>query len=260
VTDDDTRFKDRRQIAVWWYTLNSWGMEMRTGSRRIRLLLGVMACSGAMIVSAQSADLSARQPAIPAAYTPQAVNWTGFYIGAHLGGAWGDVDWTDPVSGLRNNLSNAGVLGGAQLGFNYQFDSLVFGFEGDFSGASLSTSGTDAAGFVHSTSTYWTSTVTGRLGYAIDRALFFVKGGVAFADERDTLTSPLDVFSGTSTTQVGWTAGGGVEYAMDRNWSADIEYDYLGFASQSVPAANGGAPGSVGLNIQRVVAAINYRF
>jgi outer membrane immunogenic protein len=220
-----------------------------------------MVCSGAMILSAQSADLSARQspPATP--YTPQAVNWTGFYIGAHLGSAWSDAEWTDPVSGLSNNLSNVGVSGGAQLGFNYQFDSMVFGLEGDFSGMSLSTSGTDAAGFVHSTSTYWTSTVTGRLGYAIDRALFFAKGGAAFADERDTVTSPLDVSSGTSTTQVGWTAGGGLEYAIDRNWSAKVEYGYLGFGSQTVPAAAlAGASGTVGLNIQRVVAGINYRF
>jgi outer membrane immunogenic protein len=237
-------------------------MDMKTGWRRIRSLLGVAACSGAMTVSAQPADLSARQPsASSAAYAPQAVNWAGFYIGAHLGGAWSDAEWTDPVSGLSNNLSDAGVLGGAQLGFNYQFDAMVLGLEGDFSGTSLSTSATDAAGFVHSTSTYWTSTVTGRLGYAINRALFFAKGGAAFADERDTVTSPLGIPSGTSTTQVGWIAGGGLEYAMDRNWSAKIEYDYLGFGSQSVPAAApAGAPGSVGLNIQRVIAGINYRF
>jgi outer membrane immunogenic protein len=232
---------------------------MRPGSRRVRLLLGIAACSGVMIVSAQCADLSARQP-VTGAYTPQAVNWTGFYIGAHLGGAWSDANWTDPVSGVSNNLANAGVLGGGQLGFNYQFDSIVFGFEGDFSATSLSTSGTDADGFAHSTSTYWTSTVTGRLGYALDRALLFAKVGVAFADERDTVTSPLGAPSGTSTTQVGWTAGGGVEYAMDRNWSAEIEYDYLGFGSQSVPAVGAGASGSVGLNIQRVMAGINYRF
>jgi outer membrane immunogenic protein len=232
---------------------------MRTDSRRVCSLLGVAACSGAMIVSAHSADISARQPAT-AAYTPQAVNWTGFYIGGHVGGAWGDVNWTDPVSGLSNNLANAGILGGAQLGFNYQFDSIVFGFEGDFSATNLSSSGTDADGFVHSTSTYWTSTVAGRLGYAIDRALFFAKVGAAFADERDNVTSPLGASSGTSTTQVGWTAGGGVEYAIDRNWSAKIEYDYLGFGSQSVPAAAAGASGSVSLNIQRVVAGIDYRF
>jgi outer membrane immunogenic protein len=231
---------------------------------RICSLLGAAAYVGATIGSAQSADLSTKplRPAAPAAYTPRAINWTGFYAGAHIGGAWSNASWTDPISGLSNNLSNVGVLGGGQAGVNYQFDSVVFGVEGDFSATSLRPSGTDAAGFVHGTDTYWTSTVTARLGYAIDRALFFAKGGVAFADERDTVTSPLGVSSSTGTTaQVGWTAGGGLEYALDHSWSAKIEYDYLGFGSQSVAAAAlGGAPGSVGLNIQRALAGINYRF
>jgi len=233
---------------------------------RIGSLLSVAAYCGALIVTAQAADLSTKGPvtkAPPAAYIPQAINWTGFYIGAHVGGAWSNANWTNPGSGLSDNLTAGGVFGGAQLGVNYQFDSIVFGVEGDFSGTSLKPSNTDAAGFMHNTSTYWTSTVTGRLGYAINRALFFAKGGVAFADERDTVTSPLGAISSTgTTTQVGWTAGGGIEYALDRNWSAKIEYDCLGFGSRSVPAAalSGGVPGSVDLNIQRVLAGVNYRF
>jgi hypothetical protein len=88
------------------------------------LLLGVVQRSAAMIVSAQSADLSARQPATPAAHTPQSVNWTGF-ISADIWRVLGDVNWTDSVSGLRNNLSNAGVLGGnpTWLQLSVQFDS-----------------------------------------------------------------------------------------------------------------------------------------
>ncbi len=225
--------------------------------------VSLLAANAVMIASAQAADLSKPvTKAPPAAYVPQVVNWTGFYIGAHLGGAWSDASWTNPVSGLSNNFTNGGVLGGAQIGFNYQFASVVLGAEGDFSGTSLKPSNTDAAGFTHNTSTYWTSTVTGRLGYAINRALVFAKGGVAFADERDSVTSPLGVFSSTgTTTKAGWTAGGGVEYAIDPHWSAKIEYDYLGLGSQSVPAAaSSGAPGSVDLNIQRVVAGVNYRF
>jgi outer membrane immunogenic protein len=230
---------------------------------RIDSLLGVVVCGGAMITSAHAADLSTKQSRTPpAAYTPQAINWTGFYVGAHFGGAWSRANWTNPVSGLSDNLTSGGVLGGAQVGVNYQVDSVVFGVEGDFSGTSLKPSDTDAAGFMHSTSTYWTSTVTGRLGYAINRALFFAKGGVAFANEKDSVTSPLGVMSSTGVnTRVGWTAGGGMEYALDHNWSAKIEYDYLGLGSQSVPAvALAGAPGSVDLNIQRIIAGINYRF
>jgi outer membrane immunogenic protein len=232
---------------------------------KIRSLLMAAVFSGAAIASAQAADLSPRyatKAPPPAAYVPDAFNWTGFYIGANVGGAWSQANWTNPVSGLGDHLSGAGVIGGGQIGANYQVGSWVFGVEGEFSGTSLRPSDTDAAGFQHSTSVDWTSTVTGRLGYAWNRALIYGKGGVAFADERDTITSPLGVSASTGNqTRTGWTAGGGVEYALDRNWSAKIEYDYLGLGTQSVPATlPGGAPGSVNLNIQKVIAGVNYRF
>jgi outer membrane immunogenic protein len=226
-------------------------------------LLGIVAGAGAMIVSAHAADLSRPvTKAPPASYTPAAINWAGFYVGAHLGGAWSDANWTNPVSGSGNNLTAGGVLGGAQVGVNYQADQFVWGVEADFSGTSLTPSNTDIAGFTHSTRTFWTSTVTGRLGYAVNQALFFAKGGAAFAGEQDSVTSPFGASSGTGGgVAAGWTAGAGIEYALDYHWSAKVEYDYLGFESQSVPAAAlGGAPGSVDMNIQRVIAGINYRF
>jgi outer membrane immunogenic protein len=196
------------------------------------------------------------------AYVPPPLTWTGFYVGAHLGGAWSEADWTNPVSGLSNSFTNGGLLGGGQIGYNYQAGAMVWGIEGDFSGTSLRPSNTDAAGFTHTTSTYWTSTVTGRLGFTFDRTLLYAKGGAAFADERNSVVDPTGLFTSSGTTTVaGWTAGGGVEYALDPHWSAKIEYDYLGFGSQGVSAAlPGGAPGSVDLNIQRVIGGINYRF
>jgi outer membrane immunogenic protein len=232
--------------------------------RTFSLLVSVcVACTSAMIASVHAADLSAPvTKAPPASYLPAAINWTGFYVGAHIGGAWSDANWTNPVSGSSNTLTAGGVLGGAQVGVNYQADHVVWGVEGDFSGTSLTPSSTDLAGFAHTTRTDWTSTVTGRLGYAVNQALFFAKGGAAFAEERDSVASPFGGFSSSgSSTVAGWTAGGGVEYALDHNWSAKVEYDYLGFGAQSVPSvAPGGAPGSVDLNIHRVIAGINYRF
>jgi outer membrane immunogenic protein len=216
-----------------------------------------------MTTSAQAADLSRPvTKAPPAAYTPAAIKWSGFYVGAHLGGAWSDANWTNPVSGSSNNFTAGGVLGGLQTGFNYQADQVVWGVEADISGTNLTPSNTDIAGFEHSTRTYWTSTVTGRLGYAVNQALFFVKGGGAFAEEQNGVASPFGAFSSNGiATVAGWTAGGGVEYALDHNWSVKVEYDYLGFGSQSVPAAAlGGASGSVDMNIQRAIAGLNYRF
>jgi outer membrane immunogenic protein len=77
------------------------------------------------------------------------------------------------------------------------------------------------------------------------------------------VASPLGTLSSSTgtTTQTGWTMGGGLEYALDPYWSAKVEYDYLSFGSQNVPAATvGGTPGYVDLNIQRIIGGINYRF
>jgi outer membrane immunogenic protein len=232
----------------------------------MRSLLVAAALCGVPFAAAEAADMSTPQAIANApAYAPPPIpiySWTGFYVGAHLGGAWSSANWTDPVSGLGDNPTSSGIIGGGQLGFNYQVGPWVLGLEGDFSGTSLSGSDTDIAGFTHGTSTDWTSTVTGRLGYAVNRALFYAKGGAAFANERNTVTSPLGLLSTTATsTQSGWTAGGGIEYAIDPRWSARVEYDYLAFGSQSVSGPVAGTlPGSVDMNIQRVMAGINYRF
>jgi outer membrane immunogenic protein len=255
---DSRPFKGDRRFNLT--TLIEGHQRMRIVSLLIVWLLGV----GAMTASAQAADLGTGPVTkAPPAYVPLAPTWAGFYIGAHLGGAWSEADWTTPVTGAGVNSSSSGVLGGAQAGYNWQAGSVVWGFEGDFSGTSLQSSNTGPGGFANTTSTYWTSTVTGRLGYAFDRTLVYAKGGLAIADERDSVTSPLGALSSSTgaTAQTGWTAGGGLEYALTPHWSAKVEYDYLGFGSQSVPAAAaGGAPGSVDLNIQRVIGGINYRF
>jgi outer membrane immunogenic protein len=227
-------------------------------------LLSVAACIVVTTASAQAADPAA-QPATkaPPTYVPPPLTWTGFYIGGHLGAAWSQAGWTTPVSETNTESISTGVLGGAQVGYNWKFGSNVVGIEGDFSGTSLQSSNVGAAGFTNTTSTHWTSTVTGRFGYAYGRELLYAKAGVALADERNSVASPLGtLFSSTgTTTRSGWTMGGGLEYALDPHWSAKVEYDYLGFSSESVPAATlGGTPGFVDMSIQRIIGGINYRF
>ncbi len=91
--------------------------------------------------SAAAADLPpAPAPArvAPVAYTPAAVyNWSGFYVGAHAGGDFGNSSWSDPFTGASNTFSSSGFLGGAQLGANYQLNMLGLGVEGDFSWTNL---------------------------------------------------------------------------------------------------------------------------
>jgi outer membrane immunogenic protein len=227
-------------------------------------LLSIVACASSVIASAQAGDLSSPASVANAPdYAPPPLTWAGFYIGAHLGGASSEADWITPVTSVTVSSITSGLLGGGQVGYNWQTGSGVWGIEGDFSGTSLQSSTVGAGGFTNTTSAYWTSTVTGRLGYLSGRALIYVKGGVAIADERDSVSSPTGVpFSTTgTTTRTGWAMGGGLEYALNPHWSAKVEYDYLGFNSHNVSAAvPGGAPGDVDLNIQRIIAGINYRF
>jgi outer membrane immunogenic protein len=222
--------------------------------------------SVAFVCSAEAADLPpARMPpaVAPIAYAPPVYNWTGFYIGGNIGGGFADSRWSDPFGGPHNTFNDSGFIGGGQVGYNAQFNWLVLGVEGDFDWTNLKGSGTDSIGDSINTKTEWTSTATGRIGAAFDRLLVYGKGGVAFAQDRSTLN---DVFGGsasTSQTRTGWTAGAGLEYALDRNWSAKVEYDYLGFGSQSLNLGTPALPGyttNASLNVQEVKAGVNYHF
>jgi outer membrane immunogenic protein len=231
------------------------------------LLLAATLCV-APLAAAHAIDQSSSPPArAPAAYAPPpgaAYSWAGFYGGAHVGGAFGRTSWTDPFSGVSDNPSIAGTVGGAQFGYNFQVNAIVFGAEADFSGASIYGNGTDNAGFSHSFNSYWTSTVTGKLGYAINRVLLYGKAGVAFASEADTVTDPFgNTATSSAVLRTGWTVGTGFEYAWDRKWSVRLEYDYMGLGSQSVTFTGpllGSLSAPLGVNIQRVIGGINYHF
>ncbi len=192
--------------------------------------------------------------------------WTGFYIGAHLGGAWAGLETKDldGVWGMPgdtfNNVSPA-IIGGGQVGYNYQSGSFVFGAEADFGGIGLSHSQRvmGSFGLVYSTidSGFYTD-VTGRLGYAAGPALFYVKGGWAFYDGNISLHDD-GVFAGVFAPSAysysasasgvgGWTFGGGIEYKFSPSWGLKGEYRYFDFGNittANLYPANFWAPGSL---------------
>ncbi len=237
---------------------------------KLRALSGALvlvAVTAASVVCAQAADLAVPPaPAVaPIPYAPKLYDWTGIYIGGHVGGGYSDSSWTDPITGLGNGtFDNFGFLGGAQVGGNVQFNRLVLGLEGDFSWTSLKESSSDSIGEAISTSVPWTSTVTGRIGAAFDRLLVYGKGGLALAQDQSSLTDLGGIISTDTFLRTGWTAGAGIEYALDDNWSAKIEYDYLGFGSQSMSFTTITPPATLGsnasLNVQEIKAGLNYRF
>jgi outer membrane immunogenic protein len=214
---------------------------------------------------ATAADLPAPapMPAAPVTYVPPVYSWTGFYIGGHAGGGFANSSWSDPFTGGSNSFKSSGFVGGGQIGADLQFNMLVVGVEGDFSWTGLRGSGTDSIGDTINTKLDWTSTVTGRAGVAFDRLLVYGKGGVAFARDQSTFTDTLANSSSNSLTRTGWTAGAGLEYGLTKNWSAKVEYDYLGFGSQTLNFSTAAVPSyssNAKLDVQEVKAGVNFRF
>jgi outer membrane immunogenic protein len=215
--------------------------------------------------------------------------WTGCYIGGHIGGAWANTKFLDPFDGSTiAEVSPSAFLGGGQVGCNYQaFPNFVLGVEGNISGTDLHAT---AAGPVFppatvsdtlSAKTDWIASVTGRIGFAWDRWLLYVKGGGAWAHYRyrdfgDFGLIPIgfpDTFNfSASETRVGWTVGVGLEWAFWNNWSVRLEYDHYDLGSRDVtlfdpvlaatPGAAGGGTETLTIKdrIDAVKFGINYLF
>jgi outer membrane immunogenic protein len=230
--------------------------------------------------TASAADLSRPYYKAPPAYVESIYNWSGFYVGGHLGGASTSESWTNTATtaafgdlspGQGFGQRGSGVFGGGQVGYNWQASNFVFGLEGTLSGMSNSGSLTNtvfgARDDVFSWRTNWMATVTGRLGYAVRNNLFYVKGGYAGVNNRLAVSDvvPPAVGSGTATTwHNGWTVGAGWEYGITQNWIAGLEYDYSAFDTRSYALAGAG-PGVYNFDakprdIQSVVARLSYKF
>jgi outer membrane immunogenic protein len=174
--------------------------------------------------SAFAADLPSRRQAPPPYLPPPPIfTWTGVYVGGQIGYEWG----REPATFYSTQPS--GVVGGAHIGYNYQVAQFVFGLEGDVNGTSYSGSTLSLLGPANvSTKIPVDGSVRGRVGFAYDRALFYATGGVAFADIKDTFLAPGG-YVALSRGRVGWTLGGGIEYAITNNWSVRGEYRYTDY-------------------------------
>jgi outer membrane immunogenic protein len=195
---------------------------------------------------------------------PMAPFWSGAYVGLNLGGGFENINWTNSLGGPIGRASPIGVIGGGQVGYNYQVYVWVAGIEGAVTGAGLSGSGNDAAGFTYRIQTDWTATFTGRLGYEYEGRLVYVKGGIAFADSQESVTDPTaNSATGKMLARIGWTVGVGVEFPLTATWSARVEYDYLDFHfnnfNLNLPQFGPVTTSSI-LGVQTLSAGINYRF
>jgi len=209
-----------------------------------------------MTGSALAADLPTRAaPADPVA-APPAFTWTGFYVGANAGYAWGTARLRDNdgdgVSGRFN-----GALGGAQIGYNFQSGDLVFGVETDIQATGISRSLTGGDTTVKSEIQYL-GTVRGRIGMSFDNIMPYVTAGLAYANNKISVSEGGISLSSTKT-HFGWTVGAGVEAYLGSGWSVKGEYLYVDLQNKRYFANfDGGFRARSDFHIARV--GVNYRF
>ncbi len=239
--------------------------------RGIRTFALIVAAVGLLTVPHDGAKADPRPWAIGVSDLQGEADWSGFYVGGKLGGAWGNVDWTQDVNIFTNggavaptasaNLSPSGFAGGAIGGANLQVGKWVFGAEVTFSGLDFSQSIASPffpATDVFSTQIKWITTVEGRIGYAWDQYLLYGKGGWAGGEANLTLVagSRTAIASGATSTNEGfysgWTIGGGLDYLCWSNIVLGLEYDYITLNMGDVPSCPlcasgiaGGSPAAV---------------
>lgn len=207
------------------------------------LLAGVAAIALAA-TSAFAADMQLKAAPYVA---PAGYDWSGFYIGAHIGYAWSSVNTSDYDSTLtlvsQNSFTSNGVFGGGQAGYNWVLTpQWLLGVEIDGSVAGYSTDVTGCSANGCSTSHVVTDdffTARGRLGYIWNNFLLYGTGGAAWVNHHTdrtviAVTNPMaaGVVGMTSTSSgfsAGWAAGGGIEWGFAPHWTAKIEYIHMGF-------------------------------
>jgi outer membrane immunogenic protein len=237
--------------------------------KKFRLALTFAASLAAQMapssLPASAADLGGGYKDTPYVVMP----WQGLYFGVHGGGAWGSAKVNDNFDyygdpHMDGSAKSTDAIGGAQAGYNVQQGHLVFGIEGDVGYLGLSAKGADTHTsywgdpnchgsdwhYCNISGKYDTSgglygDLTGRVGYATNRVLFYGKGGVAFLNadlkthyDGNTVgnlypggTVPFDFDH--SETLVGWTIGAGAEVAINPSWSIKAEYQHFDFGSMS---------------------------
>ena len=211
------------------------------------LAVALLSTSAILAGSALAADLPSRRA--PPVYAPPPIpvfTWTGLYVGGQVGYEFGTSNAlaTNVVTGagLATGASPKGIIGGAHIGYNWAApslpflggfggSSLVFGLEGDVDGSGYRS--TYLIGTVSdATKQNIQGSARGRVGFAVDRALFYATGGAAFGSLSNTYLNTLNGLGDSfSKTRVGYTVGAGIEYAITNNWSVRAEYRYTDFGS-----------------------------
>lgn len=254
---------------------------------RNALLVATLGATACLSLPATAADMAARPYVKAPAYVQPIYDWSGFYVGAHVGYAWGSEhdNLSDVIGANADKFDVNGVLGGVHAGYNWQANQFVFGIEGDFDGSGItgdqafddSPRSTLRSVGTLSFKNNWQASLRARAGVAANNWLLYVTGGVAFAD----VDSSLSVYnfnptgcegvcvvnpgfaSSANNTLVGFTIGAGSEYALSRNWIARMEVRYTDFGAKTfdlVDNLGNALPTRVRFDQVSATAGISYKF
>jgi outer membrane immunogenic protein len=254
--------------------------------------LTVLALAAFASGSAMAADMAARPVYTKAPAPAPVADWSGFYIGVNGGYGWGtttDTAGTGPsdfalggvavpggsfggVPGESFSHNSSGGIAGGHIGYNWQVSNWLLGLEtsadwtniqGNTGGVAVTFPPTAAATTdSFSSNLRWVATATPRLGVVWNTWLLYVKGGLAAGQLDTSVTRLTGAATGTAlnTTlqRVGWTIGGGVEYAVTRNWIFGVEGNYYDFGTQSYGGTGTSAAG--GLTVSPVTETSKFTF
>jgi len=208
----------------------------------------------------RAADMQQRYTPPAPVYVEPIFTWTGFYVGLNGGYARGKADISDATSAFTTNTETGWLLG-ATAGYNYQSGRAVWGLEGDIDyawlkGNTSNTVGSCVGGGGCEIKHTLFGTARGRLGYTWDRVMPYLTGGAAFGSVK--ITAP----TGSSETQskIGWTVGGGAEYAFSHAWSVKGEYVYADIGKSTCSATVCGIATDFEVKAHVFRGGLNYRF
>jgi outer membrane immunogenic protein len=216
----------------------------RTSTTKVVWAFSIAALFAVASPGAFAADVPIRGPVPAAPYmTPSPCyncnyyyNWTGFYIGGNVGGAWEGTTLTDNFFHVSVSDNRSGFIAGGQIGYNWQISpQFVIGVEWMFDGTDIKSDTTTVVFPVVITTSAkvdWITSIAARFGWAANNWLFYAKAGGAWVHDTTTLTAVeggIGTFSASaSDTQGGFLVGAGIEYGFAPNWSARLEWDHIG--------------------------------
>lgn len=279
------------------YSLRSFSWQGQIAMKRF--FIGIVAAASLLATNASAADLAARPYTKAPVIAAPIYNWTGFYIGGNVGYSWGRSRDTSTLTNgagtvLFTSVDRAnmdGVIGGGQIGYNWQTQNWVWGLEADIQGSDQKGNRNFICPIGVCTPTFgvlavfpgpavpvnldqkleWFGTVRGRVGGLVTpTVLLYATGGLAYGQVRTSETIGAAAFGFSSRdTRVGYTVGAGIEGVIGGNWTAKLEYLWVDLGTTSgsylttIPALGGGFLSSnyssrITDNIVRV--GLNYKF